>query len=190
MARSKSAPSLAAIDPIDEDDNVLAVIETPRGTRTKLTYDEKLGAFAVTKVLPQGMTFPFDFGFIPSTKGGDDDPVDVLVLMDEALPTGTVVATRLVGVIEAEQTERDGSVERNDRLIGVAVKSRLYENVESLKELNDTLVDEIEHFFVSYNEAKGKIFAPQKRSGPKRADSLVREGEGRFKAAHRKKKRR
>jgi len=99
---------LSRLDPIDADGNVIAVIETSRDTRTKLTYDEKLGAFKVTKVLPQGMSFPFDFGFIPSTRGDDKDPLDVLVLIDEALPTGTVVPTRLVGVIEAEQTERDG----------------------------------------------------------------------------------
>jgi inorganic pyrophosphatase len=173
MARSKSAPSLARIDPIDEDDNVLAVIETPRGTRTKLTYDEKLGAFTVTKVLPQGMTFPFDFGFIPSTKGGDDDPVDVLVLIDEALPTGTVVATRLVGVIEAKQTERDGESAENSRLIAVATRCQLFSEVKTLEDLPKSVIEQIEHFFVSYNEQAGKKFEPTGRFGPKKARKLV-----------------
>ena len=92
---------LTRLKTFDKDDNVNAVIETPRGNRTKLAFDAKLKAFAVKKVLPQGMSFPFDFGFVPSTRGEDDDPVDVLVLMDEALPTGTVVPSRLIGVIEA-----------------------------------------------------------------------------------------
>jgi inorganic pyrophosphatase len=174
----------------DDEGHLNAIVDTPKGSRNKYKYDEKLGLYSLGGLLPVGASFPYDFGFVPSTLGGDGDPLDVLLLMEEPAFVGCLVPTRLIGVIEAEQTERDGSVERNDRLIGVAVKSRLYENVESLKELNDTLVDEIEHFFVSYNEAKGKIFAPQKRSGPKRADSLVREGEERFKAAHRKKKRR
>jgi inorganic pyrophosphatase len=173
MTRSKSPPSLAWIDPIDEDGNVIAVIETPRGTRTKLTYEQRLGAFMVTKVLPQGMSFPFDFGFIPSTKGGDKDPVDVLVLMDEPLPTGTVVPTRLVGVIEAQQTERDGETEENSRLIAVATKCQLFSEVKTLDDLPPSVIEQIEHFFVSYNEQSGKRFEVTGRHGPKRARKLV-----------------
>jgi inorganic pyrophosphatase len=173
MARTRSAGSLARIDPIDEDDNILAVVETPRGTRTKLTYDEKLGAFAVTKVLPQGMSFPFDFGFIPSTKGGDGDPVDVLVLLDEALPSGTVVATRLIGVIEADQTERDGETTENSRVIAVATDCQLFAEVKTLDDLPAAVIDQIEKFFVSYNEQEGKRFEPTGRFGPKKARKLV-----------------
>lgn len=173
MTATKKARSLAHIHPIDDDDNVLAVIETPRGTRTKLTYEEKLGAFMVTKVLPQGMSFPFDFGFIPSTRGGDGDPVDVLVLMDETLPTGTVVATRLIGVIEAEQTERDGETTDNHRLIAVATECQLFGEVNDLDDLPKAVFEQIEHFFVSYNEQAGKTFEPTGRHGPKRARSLV-----------------
>jgi inorganic pyrophosphatase len=138
--------------------------------------------------LPLGASFPYDFGFVPSTLGGDGDPLDVLLLMEEPAFVGCLVPTRLIGVIEAEQRERDGRAERNDRLIGVARKSRLYEDVESLKELSETIVDEIEHFFVSYNDARGKVFTPQDRSGPKRARALLRAGEARFERAHRKAK--
>jgi inorganic pyrophosphatase len=173
MARSKSPPSLARIDAIDEDDNVIAVIETPRGTRTKLTYEQRLRAFTASKVLPQGMSFPFDFGFIPSTKGGDGDPLDVLVLMDEPLPTGTVVPTRLIGVIEAQQTERDGETEDNSRLIAVATMCQLFSEVKTLEDLPKSVIDQIEHFFVSYNEQSGKRFEVTGRHGPKRARKLV-----------------
>ena len=173
MARSKSAPPLSGLDPIDEDDNVIAVIETSRDTRTKLTYDDKLGAFKVTKVLPQGMSFPFDFGFIPSTRGDDDDPLDVLVLIDEPLPTGTVVPTRLIGVIEAKQTERDGETTENSRLIAVATDCQLFGEVKTLQDLPTSVIEQIEHFFVSYNEQAGKKFEPTGRHGPKRARKIV-----------------
>jgi inorganic pyrophosphatase len=173
MARRKKAPSLARIDAIDEEDNIIAVIETPRGTRTKLTYEEKLGAFMVTKVLPQGMSFPFDFGFIPSTRGGDGDPVDVLVMIDEALPPGTVVPTRLIGVIEAQQTERDGKTTENHRLIAVATDCQLFGEVNTLDDLPQAVMEQIEHFFVSYNEQAGKTFQPTGRHGPRRARNLV-----------------
>src|ERR671939_103970 len=105
--------SLAAFDNESEDLNV--VIETPKGNRNKFKYDEERGLFKLSGVLPMGAVFPFDFGFIPSTLGGDGDPLDVLVLMDEPAFTGCLVPARLIGVVEAEQTE-EGETQRNDRL--------------------------------------------------------------------------
>jgi len=102
------------------------------------------------------------------------DPLDVLILMDEAAFAGCLVAARLIGVIEADQTE-DGKTVRNDRLIAVADKCHLFRDVRSLKELNENMVDEIEHFFVSYNEMKEKRFKPTGRHGPHRAEKLVKE---------------
>ena len=122
--RAPRLSDLAAVDP--EDECVTVIIETPRGARTKLTYDPEREAFVVKKVLPQGMSFPFDFGFIPSTLGDDGDPLDVLVLMDEPVPTGSIVPSRLIGVIEAVQTERDGSSEENHRLIAVGEACELF----------------------------------------------------------------
>ena len=127
------------------------VIETPKGSRNKFDYDDALGLFKLGGVLPSGAVFPFDFGFVPATTGGDGDPLDVLVLMDEPAFTGCLVRARLVGVIEAEQTERGGETERNDRLIGVAAESRLLRHVRALGSLSPALLKEIEHFFISYN---------------------------------------
>jgi inorganic pyrophosphatase len=95
------------------------------------------------------------------------------VLMDEPLPTGTVVPTRLVGVIEAQQTERDGETEENSRLIAVATKCQLFSEVNTLEDLPKSVIEQIEHFFVSYNEQAGKQFEVTGRHGPKRARKLV-----------------
>ena len=176
MPRPARAPSLQRIDAYDDDRNVIAVIETPRGTRTKLAFDEKLEAFVVKKVLPEGMSFPFDFGFIPSTLGDDGDPLDVLVLMDESVPTGTVVPLRLIGVIEAKQTEKDGATDENDRLVGVACACELFRDVKTLSDLPKAVVEQIEHFFVVYNQEEGKRFKPVGRHGRKRATALLRKG--------------
>ncbi|HMJ05470.1 MAG TPA: inorganic diphosphatase [Chthoniobacterales bacterium] len=148
------------------------VIDTPKGSRNKFAWDEKRELFQLGGVLPVGAIFPYDFGFIPRTRGEDGDALDVLVLMDEPAFTGCLVACRLLGVIEAEQTEK-GRTERNDRLIAVAAKSRTNEHLQSLEDLNGKFLDEIEHFFVSYNEAKGKKFKPLGRFGPERARKLV-----------------
>lgn len=151
------------------------IIETPKGSRNKFTFDERFGLFKLGGVLPAGAVFPFDFGFIPSTLGGDGDPLDVLLLMDEPAFPGCLVPSRLVAVIEAEQTERDGTCTRNDRLVAVAADSRTHQDVRTLADLNAALLDEIEHFFVSYNEIKGKTFVPLGRFGPIKAARLIEE---------------
>ncbi len=173
-----------------EDGDVNVVIETPKGSRNKFNFDEGLGLFKLGGVLPAGAVFPFDFGFVPSTLGGDGDPLDVLVLMDEPAFAGCLVRVRAVGVVEAEQTERDGETTRNDRLIGVAAASRLHRDVRTLEDLGRALVDEIEHFFVSYNEFKGKAFKPLGRFGPERALELVEEARRKFAKAKRPKTKR
>lgn len=158
---------------------VNVVIETSKGSPNKLGYEDSLGAFTLHAVLPQGAVFPFDFGFIPSTEGGDGDPLDVLVLMEAPVPAGTVVPTRLVGVIAAEERETDGEAVTNDRLIGVAPACALYRGLKKLDELPAPVVDEIEQFFTNYAEQQGKEFRPKGRSGARRAATLVEEGERR-----------
>ena len=81
---SKSLDMLSSVDPDTEE--VLAVMENPRGSRNKYDYDPKCRAFRLASVLPQGMVFPFDFEFIPSTKAADGDPLDIMILMDERRP--------------------------------------------------------------------------------------------------------
>ena len=162
-----------AFDP--DSDAVHVIVETPKGTRNKLTYDEHYGLFRLGGVLPAGAVFPYDFGFVPSTLGDDGDPLDVLVLLDEPVSVGCLVLCRLIGVVEAEQTE-EGETMRNDRLIAVAVNSHTHRDVERLEDLTSSAVDEIEHVFASYNDFKDKQFRRLARSSPARARQLVEEG--------------
>src|ERR1700710_2563128 len=110
--------------------------ERPKGSGNKYAYNEAFEAFELRKVLPRGMIFPYDFGFIPSTKGDDGDPLDILLLLDDPAPMGCVIRTRVVGAIEAEQSEDGKKWIQNDRLIGVATHAQLHGNVKALKELN------------------------------------------------------
>ena len=179
--KTSSALDLISINAYASDSGALhVIIETPKGSRNKFNYDEEFKLFKLGGVLPAGAVFPFDFGFIPSTKGGDGDPLDVLLLMDEPAFPGCLIPARLVAVIEAEQTERDGETTRNDRLIAVAEGSHTHKGIRTLADLNENLVDEIEHFFVSYNKIKGKEFKPLGRSGPLKAARVIEEGIKRF----------
>ncbi|HVL66274.1 MAG TPA: inorganic diphosphatase [Vicinamibacterales bacterium] len=166
---------LMDVPPFDGE-HVNVIIETPKGRRNKFSYDETLDLFRLGGPLPAGAVFPFDFGFVPGTRGDDGDPIDVLVVMEEPAHVGCLVEARLVGVIEARQTERDGTVERNDRIVAVAAKSREYGGISALEDLPATLVGEIEHFFVSYNQVKGKKFEVLGRFGPDRARAAITAG--------------
>src|SRR5215475_14505888 len=166
---------LPAVDPNSGRLNV--VIDTPKGSRNKYKFDELHGQWRLSKVLPQGMAFPYDFGFIPSTRGEDGDPIDVLVLMDEPAFPGCVVSARLIGVLEAEQTE-GGKTVRNDRLVAVVETPYNPAEFRSLEEVDRRRLDEIEHFFVSYNQMEGRQFKPLDRRGADHAQELLEAATG------------
>lgn len=154
-----------------------AVIESPRG-RVKYTYEPRLEAFELTRLLPAGLSFPLDFGFVPSTLAQDGDPLDILVLCEEPLAVGVVVGTRLIGVLEAEQTEA-GKTFRNDRLIGVAQASRLHGRLRDVAEVGAEFADQITAFWVSYNALRGARFNPLAlRKGPAAAALIRRHATG------------
>jgi len=179
MAEPSDPPSLEDLPMRDDEGRWLAVIEAARGTRNKMKYRAEWRAFTLSHALPQGMVFPYDFGFIPSTLGDDGDPLDVLVLADEALPIGAIVPCRLIGVIEAEQQEERKRAERNDRLIAVADASHRHRHVHALRDVSADLLDEIESFFVDDNRLRGRRFTPLARRGPSTARDLLKEGERR-----------
>lgn len=151
------------------------IIETPKGRRNKFDYDPEYQLFALGGLLAEGLAFPFDFGFIPSTLGEDGDPLDVMVLMDEPAHVGCLLDVRLIGVIEAEQVEGKKKI-ANNRLIAAAVHSYSHENITTIQDVNKSILDQVEEFFVSYNKSRKKVFKVTGRHGPKRAAQLLEGG--------------
>ncbi|MVN76316.1 inorganic diphosphatase [Hymenobacter sp. HMF4947] len=152
---------------------IYVVVETPKGGRNKLAFNPELGAFQLMGVLPEGHSFPYDFGFVPSTLAADGDPLDVLLLLDAPAYPGVVVEARLLGALEIEQHETDGTVQRNDRLLAVAANSREHKSLRSISDLSAEMLHEIEHFFHSYNEVKGGEIKVLRRVGPERTHALL-----------------
>src|SRR3981081_2071031 len=97
-------PALDRLPPRSTPGTLRAVIETPEGTRNKIKFDPTDGAMRITESLPAGMSFPFDFGFVPGTLAADGDPLDVLVLMDGPGFPGTVEEYRLHGGMSIAET--------------------------------------------------------------------------------------
>lgn len=163
----------------EDKKTVNVIVETAKGGHVKYSYQQKTGMFYAKRLLPPGMVFPFNFGFIPSTLGDDGDPLDVLILNDTPLVTGCLLKASLVAVINAEQTE-DGKTFRNDRLVGAVMDEE--SPPEFLKEsLDERRIAEVRYFFSTYNKFSGKDFNVLGTGGLEQARQLVLDGEAKFK---------
>jgi len=154
------------------EDVFQVVVETPRGCRNKYKFNPQTRRMKLSKVMPEGMMFPYDFGFFPDTKGEDGDPLDVLILNDDGTFPGCEIECRLIGVLKAEQTEQ-GQQKRNDRLIAVATASVLYGSIEELSDLEPAVLKQVEEFFVNYQKVRDIKFEIVKREGSHSASKLV-----------------
>jgi inorganic pyrophosphatase len=167
----KSLADPTNLKPIDKKDGLLQVIvETPAGSRNKFAFDPDQHIFALKKVLPAGMVFPYDFGFLPKTLAADGDPIDVLLLMDEPAFPGCSVRSRLIGVIEGEQLDGKKKI-RNDRLVAVAEANHKYSNIRKLTDLPGKWIKELQDFFVNYHNLEGKKY---RLLGCKGADAALK----------------
>jgi inorganic pyrophosphatase len=149
-----------------------AIIETPKGSRNKFKYNGEYETFALASILPEGLMFPYDFGFIPRTQAPDGDPLDVMILLDAPAHVGCLVEIRLIGVIEAEQQEDQKRI-ANHRLIAVAVNAYSRQDLHSIEEVSPAVLDQVEEFFRSYNRSRGKVFEAKGRHGPERAADVL-----------------
>ena len=151
---------------------VEAIIETPKGSAEKYAYDPEKRLFKLKKILPSGMVFPYDFGFIPGTKGGDGDPLDVIVISEFKSFPGCLLDCRIIGAIIAEQTEKKETM-RNDRYIGIPVQGKSFKKIKSIEDLPEEILEELENFFINYNDLEGKKFKPLKRLDAKEANKEI-----------------
>jgi inorganic pyrophosphatase len=126
-------------------------------------------------LLPEGMMFPFDFRFVPSTLREDGDPLDILVLIDAPAHVGSRIDVRIIGIIHAEQSKKR-KTETNDRLIGAAVHSYDHEDLQTIDDVSKTLRFHVEKLLVSYNKQRGKQFTITGTGGPKKAIKCLKVG--------------
>jgi inorganic pyrophosphatase len=171
----KSLANPTRLKPVDKkDDLVQVIIETPAGSRNKFAFDAEQSIFIHKLTLPAGMTFPYDFGFIPRTLAPDGDPLDVLLLMDQPAFPGCAVRGRLIGVIEGEQLDGKKKI-RNDRLVVVSEATHSYANIRKLKDLPSRWIDELEQFFVNFHNLDGKKYKLLGTKGAETALGLIKQ---------------
>jgi len=173
-ARRASLADPSGLKPLDGN-KIQVIIETPKDSRNKYSFDEDLRIFSLKKVLPAGMTFPYDFGFVPSTRAEDGDPTDVLVLMDEPAFPGCLLKCRMIGIIEGMQGKKKKG-ERNDRIVAVEDGNHSYAHIKHVQKLGKEFCEELEEFFVNYHDLDGKKYRILGVKGPSEARRRLEDG--------------
>lgn len=154
--------------PTTPSGHVNVVVETPRGSQNKYKYDEKLGLFRLNRVLFSGAAFPFDFGFVPGTRGGDGDPLDAIVLTDHPTFPGCLVRVRPVGVLLASKDGRE-----NHRIITVPVLAKPLATWRDVGDVPVGRLGELEQFFRAVLNVDGYEHALHGFAGRSRADDIL-----------------
>ena len=147
---------LDRLSTFDDDGALRVVVESPRGSATKYEFDPELGTFSVTRELPLGVTYPFDWGFIPGTLGADGDPLDAMVLHSHPSYPGIVLPCRILGMVELVQREGNSKRITNNRVIATPSWHQALVALEEARDLPKDIKAEIIQFFVSAVRFTGK----------------------------------
>jgi inorganic pyrophosphatase len=172
-------PNLSKLPTWAGHELVHVVVETPRGARAKLDFDAELKTFVLSKSLMLGLSYPYDWGFIPSTRAEDGDPLDAMVIHDAATCPGLVMRCKLVGVLQTLQQTKRNRV-RNDRIIAVPEDSHRERELRDVLELPPEVKEELKKFFVATDELQAKTLKFLGWQGPQEAKKLVRRCEKAF----------
>jgi len=166
-------PNYMKLPPFNDEGDLNMVVETPKGSSVKLRYEPKSKLFTVSRALSLGLTYPFDWGFIPGTKGDDGDPIDALAIHDSATYPGVLLPCRALGVVEVSQQGEQGR-EDNPRLILMPVWHDRMGELEKASGLPKRMREEIEQFFVSATFFTGKDPKIEGWKGPKAALAIIK----------------
>ncbi|HZF50124.1 MAG TPA: inorganic diphosphatase [Polyangiaceae bacterium] len=150
------------------------VVEAPRGSNVKLKYDPKLGVFTLARPLVLGVSYPYDWGFIPSTMAPDGDPLDAMVLLDAVTYPGVVLPCVPLGVVKLSQKrKKTGARERNDRIIAIPVGAPRLEEIRDARDLPERVRKEIGQFFLTAVVLADKDAKLLGWDGPEAANELI-----------------
>lgn len=150
MSEQPASPS--SEDTVENNNEVLALIEIPRGSRNKYEFDKETGVFVLDRVLYSSVHYPTDYGFVPNTLADDGDPLDICVLMTDPSFPGCYIHARPLGGLE--MTDEKGE---DFKLLAVPVNDPRFNQYRDLSDVGNHWLQEIEHFFATYKMLEGKV---------------------------------
>lgn len=175
-------PNLAKLPALVTRDTFRVVVESPRGSAVKLKYEPALQVMSVSRPLPVGLVFPYDFGFVPSTEGPDEDPVDALLVWDTTSYPGVVVTCRAVGIVRVRQNRHNfqrGARIRNDRILAVPTNAQRQPEGPFTGAERRRLQEEVGNFLIAITILEGKDATILGWGGRREALRLIRTSGGR-----------
>lgn len=149
---SEHPASQISLSETENDNEVIALIEIPRGSRNKYEFDKDSGKFFLDRVLYSSVHYPTDYGYIPDTLADDGDPLDICVLMTEPSFPGCHIHARPIGGLE--MTDEKGE---DFKLLAVPVNDPRFSHYRDLSQVGKHWLQEIEHFFATYKMLEKKI---------------------------------
>ena len=164
---------LTKLAPYDDEGSLRVVVESPRGSSLKLAYEPKLRMFSISRQLPLGVVYPFDWGFIPGTQGEDGDPLDAMALHHGTSFPGVLLPCRILGMVEVVQREGRGKPQVNNRIITTPNWHRPLAKLAEARDLPRPARREIEQFFVAAAAMTGKRLTLKGWATPRAARQFV-----------------
>ena len=156
-------------------ETVRMIVEIPKNSTNKYEYDGELGMFRLDRALYSPMHYPGDYGFIPGTLAEDDDPLDVLCLVQEPSFTGCLVMVRPVGILIMKD-EREG----DEKVLAVPTQNPRYDQIHTMDQIFPHVRRELEHFFEIYKELQGAVMQIDGWGGPPEARKAIAECRQRY----------
>ncbi len=158
---------------------VRMIVEIPKNSSNKYEYDGSLGVFRLDRALYSAVHYPGDYGFIPGTLADDNDPLDVLTIVEEASYPGVLLTVRPVGLLDmVDQNEPD------QKILAVPHRDPRFDQIHTIDQVFPHNLREIEHFFTIYKELEGKRTEMRGWKGPREARDLIRRSRDRYLKAH------
>ncbi len=131
-------------------DRVNAIVEIPKGRRSKFEIDKATGLMRLDRYLYSSSHYPGDYGFIPQTKAEDNDPLDILIMVNEPTFSGCLIRARVVGLFRMKDRGA------NDyKVLGVPDSDPLFAEICDLEDVPQHFLREVEHFFSTYKQLEG-----------------------------------